>query len=191
MRGTLAHYHKLKSLSVTIVHHADFMADVKDSTDKLVWLAPRRFEITSDKTSVPKLACDGKRLTTFIPQVVPISEPFEVDVNRTKPWEARGGIMLSNLLKGAVANQLLHPEKPIKISFSYGKTMNWHGKAVGEIIETISAGGASENISFYLTAGYAQLFGTEVVSGPQSSWTEYDDIVENPDVPKDLGTVKT
>ncbi len=191
LRSAMAHYLKLKSLSVTIIHHADFMADVKDSTDKLVWSAPKRFEIVSDQASIPKLLCDGKRLTTVIPQIVPLSEPYAPDLTHTKPWEARGGILLSNLMKGSMANQLLHPEKPIKISFEYGKTMSWHGKGVSEIIETISVNGASQSISYYLTGNYQQLLGTEVVSGPQSSWTEFADTVENPDVPKDLGTVKS
>ena len=173
LRGVISHYQKLKSITVKITHHADFMADVKDSTDTMSWLAPKRFELVSDKDSIPKLICDGKRLTTFIPQIAPISEPFDSDLSRTKPWEARGGILLSLLMKGMMASQLLHPEKPIKISFEHGKTIHWHDVNVSEIIETISVNGASEHISYYLSANYQQLLGTEVTNGAQTSWTQY------------------
>jgi len=189
LKSVISHYQKLKSLSVKIIHHADFMADVKDSTDALTFLAPKRFELVSDKESIPKLICDGKRLTTFIPQIAPISEPFDTDLSRTKPWEARGGILLSCLMRGALANQLLHPMKPIKISFEHGKTIHWHDASVSEIIETISISGATEHISYYLTANYQQLVGTEVISGGQTSWTQYTDTVENPELPKTLGGI--
>jgi hypothetical protein len=189
LKGVISHYQKLKSLAVKIIHHADFMSDTKNSTDTLSWLAPKRFELVSDTQSIPKLACDGKRLTTFIPDVIPISEPFNTEPGRSKTWESRGGLLLSVLMHGPVADQLLHPERPIKISFDYGKTLHWHEQNVSEIIETISINGASESVSYYLSANHQQLLGIELVTGGQSSWTQYADTVENPDLPKTLGSV--
>ena len=189
LKAVVAHYQRLKSLTVKIVHHADFMSDTKNSTDTLSWLAPKRFELVSDTESIPKLTCDGKHLTTYIPQVVPISEQFNTDSGRSKPWESRGGLLLSILMHGPVADQLLHPEKPIKISFDFGKTLHWHDLGVSEIIETISVNGASEHVSYYLSGNYQQLLGMEVVTGTDSSWTQYTETVENPDLPKTLGSV--
>lgn len=187
LKGVIANYRKLKSLTVTVVHHADFLAAAKDSVDTVSWLAPRRFEIVSNNDSVPKLACDGKRLTTFIPQVAPIGEPLDFGSDRTQPWENRGGIVLSILMRGPMADQWLHPAKTIKASFAYGTAMEWRGSKVNEIVETLNVHGAIEHVSFYLSGNSEHIVGVEVQSGPQSAWTKYDNEVENPDLPKTLG----
>jgi len=189
LRGVLTHYQKLKSLTVRVIHHADFMADAKDSSDALSWVAPRRFVLVSSRDSIPKLMSDGRRLTTFIPQVAPIGEPLEMEPGRTKSWEGRGGILLSFMMRGPMAEQWLHPERGIKTSFEWGKTLHWHDLEVSEIVETINARNAIEKISFYLSANHEHLLGTEVVTGSESIWTQYDGAVENPDLPATLGSL--
>jgi hypothetical protein len=189
VRGVIAHYQKLKSISVKIIHHGDILSDEKDSTDTVSWLAPKRFEMVSNRDSIPKLFSDGKRLTTFIPQVAPIGEPLESDNGRMKSWESRGGIILSCLMRGQMASQWLHPERGIKVTFEYGTTLHWHDVEVSEIVETLSVRGANERISWYLSANHEHVVGTEVVSGPNSIWTQYSDEQENPDLPKTVGSV--
>ena len=183
------HYQKLKSFTTKISHHADFLTDVKNSTDELKWLAPKRFELTSDHESIPKLICDGRHLTTFIPNIAPISESFNNDSGRTKPWETRGGLLLSILMHGTMAEQLLHPEKSVKIKFDHGSVIHWHDLSVSQIIETITVHNVSEQITYYLSPNYQKLIGTEITNGTDTSWTQYDDQLENIDLPKTLGSL--
>jgi len=189
LRSTVARYQKLKSLSVKILHHADILAESKDSIDSLSWLAPRRFEMTSNKDSIPKLFSDGKRLTTFIPMVAPIGEALEDETGRTKSWETRGGILLSILMKGQMASQWFRPERGIKVTFDWGNTLHWHDLEVSEVVEVLFVRGVTERISFYLSGNHEHILGTEVKSGENSIWTQYADEQENPDLPKTLGNV--
>ena len=189
LKSAVSRLQKLKSLSMKVLHHADFMADTKDSTDTIAWLAPRKFEIVSNKDSIPKLSCDGKKLTTYIPQVTPISEGLNMEFGRTKSWESRGGIVLSILMRGPLVDQWLHPDKVIKTTFEYGKTLHWHDAEVSEIIETMSVRGSVVKISYYLSANHEHFVGTEVSAGPESSWTQFSDWVENPPLRATLGSI--
>jgi hypothetical protein len=189
LRDAVAHYQKLKSVTVTIVHHADILADAKDSTDSLSWIAPKRFEMVSNRDSIPKLFSDGKRLTTFIPSVAPIGEPLESESGQMKSWETRGGILLSILMKGQMASQWFHPERGIKTTFEWGNTLHWHELAVSEVVESLFVRGAIERISFYLSGNHEHILGVEVKSGDRSIWTEYDDEKDDADLPKTLGSV--
>src|SRR5471030_2108145 len=137
LRSVVARYQKLKSLSVTVLHHGDIMAASKDSTDKLSWVAPKRFELVSDKDSIPKLTSDGRLLTTYIAQIPPISEPLENEIGRIKSWEARGAIVLSILMRGQIAAQWFHPARSIKVTFEWGKALKWHEQEISEIVETL------------------------------------------------------
>lgn len=189
LRSVVSRYQKLKSLSVKIIHHADILADVKDSSDALSWLSPRRFELVSDRISIPKLSSDGKKLTTYISQLPPISEELENESGRMKSWESRGGILLSILMRGQMASQWFHPERSIRVTFDWGKALKWHDQEVSEIVETLFVRGASERISFYLSANHDHILGTEVQSGPNSLWQQYTEEQDNPDLPKSLGEV--
>jgi len=190
MKALVDHYHKLRSFSAKIQHHGDFMSDTRNSTDTLFWLAPKRFEITSDSTSSPKLFSDGKKLTTFVPLIRPISEDLQVE-GRISTWENRGGFLLSLLMKSQLAEQLLHPGKPLKIRFVYGDTLKWHDVPVSEIKAVLNALGTMERVSYFLSPDYKQLLGMEVTNGNQSAWTQYTDAVENAAVPKTLGDMPT
>jgi outer membrane lipoprotein-sorting protein len=187
LRGVIAHYQKLKSFTAKVIHHGDFMTNIKESTDTLSWSAPRRFEIVSDKESIPKLLCDGKKVTTIIPNLPALGEAFDNEGMTTKSWEGRGGILLSTVLKGPMSIQLLHPEKPVKISFDHGPTIHWHDVNVSEIDEKLSVRGSTLKVTYYLSANYKELVGIEITNGPETAWTQYTDIVENPDLPKTLG----
>ncbi len=189
IKALVIHYQKLKSFSAKVIHHGDFLSDVKDSTDTLAWLSPNRFEMVSDRLSIPKIISDGRKLTTFIPQVAPISEPLGQSTGHTPTWALRGGLAFSLMMKSSYADQLLKPQKPVKVSFAYGKVLKWHDVPVSEIISVLSANGASESISYFLTPDYKQLVGLELVSGTLSTWTQYKDVVENPVLPKTLGDI--
>ncbi len=191
LRDLVTRYQKLKSLTVKVVHHADFLSDVRDSIDSLSWLAPKRFELVSNKDSIPKLTSDGKKLTTYIPNIAPLSQPLAPDkgTGARQPWEDRGGILFSILMRGPMAEQWLHPGRGIKVSFDYGKTLHWHDLEVSEIDETLVVTGAIEHLAYYLSANYQHLRGIEVSSGPESAWTQYDEEADDPPLPKALGSV--
>lgn len=189
MKDLIAHYRKLKSLSAKVMHHGDFLSDVKDSTDTLLWMAPKRFDIVSNKESSPRLTSDGKRFTTYLPQLPPISESLDQERSRVPTWETRGGLLLSILMRSELSEQLLHPKKPVTAKFTYGKELRWHDVSVSEITSILSALGTVETVSYFLTPDCKGLIGVEVQSGGQSVWTQYAEIVENPDLPKSLGEV--
>ena len=90
MKALVGHYRKLKSFSAKVVHNGDFLADARESVDTLSWLSPTRFELINDHESIPKLACNGKKVATFIPHVVPISENLMNETGRIATWEPRG-----------------------------------------------------------------------------------------------------
>ena len=187
VKALVSHYLKLKSYSAKVIHHGDFISDVKDSIDTLSWLGPKRFELTSNKESVPKITCDGRRIITIIPQVAPIPEPYDAEAQRVAPWESRGGIVLSLMMRGPMAQQMFKPSKPVKASFAYGKELRWHDLPISEIVETITAQGATVNVSYYLSPDYKQIVGMESSSGPEHIWTQYTEVKENPELPKTLG----
>ncbi len=186
MKSMLAHYQRLKSYSAKIIHHGDFLSESKESTDTLSWLAPKRFEIVSNKDSSPKISSNGKRVATFVLQGVPILEDL-TQGQHIPAWEPRGGIVLSLLMRGQLADQLLHPEKPLKVSYSYGKDLKWHDVPVSQIEGKLTAPGFTETINYYLSPDCKQIVGLEVITGDRSVWTQYTEVQENPLLPKWLG----
>jgi|GEM_PF-2058795 len=190
IKALVGHYRKLKSYSAKVVHNGDFLADSRESTDNLSWLAPTRFEMINDHESIPTLKCNGKLVATFIPHVVPISESLMNETGRMATWEPRGGFVLSLLMHGLLADQLLRPSRPIKVKYSYGSDLKWHDLPVSQIIANLTAPGLQEEISYYLTPDCKQVVGLELKSGDRVAWTQYKDVVENFDLPKTLGEIK-
>jgi hypothetical protein len=183
--AVFARYKALKSYSATIecqdasgLYPGHFVLALK-------WAAGQKFEMsvveptkptpTNTGNPVPSFSCDGKTVTRKTPNGAEHSDSINTDPNRMPGYEVAGGLVMTALLDSPNAKMFLSPPPQIKIAYSYGKTAEWKGTKVKEIVMTFEMGERKDDFSVFLTEDGKWFVGMQYPINGKSGWIHYKD----------------
>lgn len=202
LRGALDHYKALKSFSMTIKHKDGSGLFPGAFTQSLKWRKGDAFELVVVKMSGPKPAPDQQGLqapafycgdgatVTIIWRDRPRERrELSHDSNTSPGWEVSGGLILSVLLGSPGADMMFNTPPGVSAKWSFGKATKWQGEAVREIQVAWDIQGRSGAMSVYVSANGRRLVGFSAAGGgSKPGWAHYMNQVENPTLPRSLGT---
>lgn len=195
------HYRSLDSFSMTIEHEDSSGLFPGRYTQSLKWRKGGRFELIVTKPSdyvpkadqfgsvAPDYFCDGKTVVSVHRTGGRTSGSLRRDPNSTPGWEVSGGLILSWLMDGSIANNLANPPSGWKIETLPGPEKTWNDTKVRTLVLRFSQGSRSLEAQLYFSTQGPELVGMEWSSEGKTLSVRFLDQKINPPLPETLGSL--
>lgn len=183
LQAVFKSYKSLKSYSATI--------ECQDASGlfpghyvlELKWKGDKKFEMkvvepstpapTSPGSPVPSYVSDGANVTTSGPHRETTVRELNTDPNIAPGYEVAGGLLMMALLDSPNSKMLFDPPKEFKIEYSHGKTSEWKGTKVKEIVMSMDAGGQKLDYSVFLSEDGKWFVGAQYPINGKTGWVHY------------------
>ncbi len=181
--AVFARYKALKSYSATIESQDASGLFPGHYVLGLKWSAGQKFELkvvepTTPAPSglggpVPSFECDGKVVTTKRPGDEETSDELNTDPNRMPGYEVAAGLVMTALLDSPSAKFFSSPPENMSIAYSFGKTTEWRGAKVKEVVLAVTMGERKSDYSIFLTEDGKWIVGMQYPINNKTGWVHY------------------
>jgi hypothetical protein len=183
LQAVFKNYKSLKSYSATIecqdasgLYPGHYVLELKWKGDKkfeLKVVEPTTPTPSSPGNPVPSYVSDGANVTTYREGHEASVRELNTDPNISPGYEVATGLLLTALLDSPNAKMFFDPPKEFKIDYSYGKTNEWKGTKVKEIVMSMEAGGQKLAYSVFLSEDGKWLVGAQHAMNGKTGWIHY------------------